>query len=160
MTALEFRPLRPDERELLNVATLGNVNWCGERFTMKDVVSRPEFSHYTQIDPRRGDFGIVAESEGVTAGVCWAQFLPAGEPGFGFVTEATPEVSVWVSPGFRCRGCGRQLMESLIEAARGEGIRQLSLSVEDANFARRLYASLGFQPVAGREDDGVMLLRL
>ncbi len=160
MTVIRLRPLRADERELLQTATLGNVNWCGERFTRHDVVARPEFSHYTHIDPARGDFGIVAESDDATVGVCWAQFLPADEPGFGFVAETTPEVSAWVSPAARGRGVGRRLMESLIVTARESGLERLSLSVEDGNVARRLYESLGFSPVAGREDEGVMLLRL
>ena len=64
MMALELRPLRPEETSLLLRATLGNMNWCGERFAMDDVLSRPEFSHYVTIRPERGDFGVVAEVDG------------------------------------------------------------------------------------------------
>ncbi len=155
-----LRPLRAGEQGLLQRATLGNMNWCGERFTMGDVMSRPEFSHYTRIDPERGDFGVVAERGDVIAGVCWAQFLPASDRGYGFVDEATPEVSLWVEPGSRGRGHGRRLMEALIASARTAGPRRISLSVECDNHARGLYGSLGFVAVAGRESDGVMLLEL
>ncbi|GAA1371529.1 GNAT family N-acetyltransferase [Luteococcus sanguinis] len=155
-----LRPLRADEQDLLQRATLGNMNWCGERFTMSDVLTRPEFAHYTRIHPERGDFGVVAERGGVVVGVCWAQLLPADDRGYGFVDEATPETSLWVEPGSRGRGHGRRLLEALIASARTAGLQRLSLSVEGENHARGLYESLGFVAVAGREDDGVMLLEV
>lgn len=106
MMAPVFRQLGPEETSLLQRATLGNMNWCGERFMMDDILARPEFSHYVAIRPERGDFGVVAEVEGNPIGVCWAQFLPADDPGYGFIDEQTPEASLWVSSGARGQGWG------------------------------------------------------
>lgn len=160
MVTQVLRPLKPAETSLLQHATLGNMNWCGERFTMDDVLARPEFSHYVIIRPERGDFGVVAEIDGSPAGVCWARFLPADDPGYGFVDEQTPEVSLWVSSDARGQGLGRRLLQALVSEAKVRGLGRISLSVEPDNFAKQLYRSVGFEDVVDREGDGVMLLNL
>jgi GNAT superfamily N-acetyltransferase len=89
--------------------------------------------------------------------VVWAQLLPAGDPGYGFVDESTPEVSLWVREDSRGQGVGKVLLRRLQREAIDRRWARLSLSVEAGNQARRLYASEGFEPVAGREADGVMV---
>ena len=99
-----MRELRADDRDLLLEATLCNVNWVEERFTRDDVLTNPYFRHYH--DPwQESDFGYVAEnSNGRAIGVVWLRFFTADDPGFGFVDEATPELSIWVAEGERGRG--------------------------------------------------------
>lgn len=157
---MRLRPLAPSDDELLRIATLGNLNWCGERFTMDDVEKRPEFAHYTVIDSARGDFGVVAELDASPVGVCWAQFFPDQTRGYGFVDDSTPELSVWVAPEVRRRGIGRRLLNALILEAKSRGLTRMSLSVEQGNVANNLYRSLGFEEVSGRENDGVMMLSM
>jgi GNAT superfamily N-acetyltransferase len=151
------RPLVPGDGPLLEQATLGNLNWREQRFTGRDVEVRPEFRHYAQMVRERGDFGFVAERGGEPIGVVWAQLLPAGDPGYGFVDESTPEVSLWVREDSRGQGVGKVLLRRLQREAIDRRWARLSLSVEAGNQARRLYASEGFEPVAGREADGVMV---
>ena len=134
-----MRELRADDRDLLVEATFCNVNWVEERFTRDDVLTNPYFRHY--YDPwQESDFGYVAEnSNGGAVGVVWLRFFTADDPGFGFVDEATPELSIWVAEGERGRGIGGQLLDAAIRAARLKGLRRISLSVEEGNPARRLY---------------------
>jgi GNAT superfamily N-acetyltransferase len=150
------RPLRSTERDLLATATLGAMNWCGDRFTAAEVETRPEFSHYTVLAPQRGDYGWVADTGAEAVGVVWAQYLPADDPGYGFLAEGTPEMSLWVRSGWRGQGIGRALLRCLQDEARSRRIARISLSVESGNHARRLYVDEGFVPVPGREADGVM----
>ena len=159
MKSPRLRPLRHDETALLEAATLGNVNWCGPRFTIDDVRERPEFAHYTHLESGRGDFGIVAEQSDIL-GVAWAVLLPESDPGYGFLNPAVPELSLWVTPTARRRGVGRTLLRALIVQAAIFEFEQLSLSVEKDNPAKDLYHSEGFTDVPGREEDGVMVLRL
>jgi GNAT superfamily N-acetyltransferase len=158
VTTVSVRPLRADESSLLRVATLGNVNWAEERLAMPDVLERPELAHYTRIEPARGDFGVVAERSGVPVGVAWAVFLPGADPGYGFVDERTPELSLWVDERMRGQGVGRRLLRALLGEARVRDVPGVSLSVEEGNaVAAGLYRAEGFRPVPGRERDGVML---
>jgi GNAT superfamily N-acetyltransferase len=151
-----LRELLATERVLLATATLENLNWCGQRFSTTDVSVRPEFAHYTLLDPRRGDFGWVAETGTDAIGVVWAQYLPPDDPGYGFLAEDTPEVSLWVRDDWRGRGLGRALVRRVQEDARARRVPRISLSVEADNHARRLYRAEGFVDVPGHETDGVM----
>ncbi len=152
-----FRPLAATDSTLLATATLENLNWSGERFSLLDLETRPEFFHYTLLVPQRGDFGIVAERAGEAAGLVWAQYLPPDDPGYGFLAEDTPEVSVWVKDGWRGRGLGRALLRRAQRGALARSVPRLSLSVEAGNYARKLYRAEGFIDVPGREADGVMV---
>ncbi len=154
---LTTRPLTASDEPLLVQATLENLNWCGPRFTAYDVSSRPDFHHYTKLVLERGDFGFVAERAAEPIGVAWAQFLPADDPGYGFLDEFTPEISLWARADSRGQGVGKILLRQLQRGASDRSIARLSLSVEAGNYARRLYASEGFVDVAGREADGVMV---
>ena len=155
--SMRVRELRSDDRSLLLAATLGNLNWREARFTEREVLERSELRHYVAVQFDRGDFGWVAEDEGVPVGAAWAVFLPRDDAGYGFVDERTPEVSLWVSAGHRRMGIGRSLLQRIRATASPRHIATLSLSVEPDNYARKLYLSEGYTPVAGREDDGVMV---
>lgn len=52
---------------------------------------------------------------------------------------------------------GRHLLRLAKTEARRRGIAAVSLSVESGNFAKHLYQDEGFQPVQGRDRDGVMI---
>lgn len=172
-----LRPLRDGDGRLLAMATLGNLNWSEERFTAAQVAADPRLRHYVDGWLADRDFGVVAEvhpdAEGAASadrvsaarpaggpvGVAWALHLPAGDPGYGFVDEATPEVSLWVAPAHRGTGIGTRLLAEVIAQARDRGEPGLSLSVEAGNPARRLYERAGFAHADGH-DEGTLLLRL
>lgn len=155
--SVSVRDLRSDDQPLLLTATLENMNWREARFTEQQILERTEFRHYIEVQLDRGDFGWIAEADSVPVGAAWAQFLPRDDAGYGFVDERIPEVSLWVSADHRRMGIGRALLGHLRAAASARHIAALSLSVEPDNYARHLYLSEGFIPVAGREEDGVMV---
>lgn len=155
------RPLTVTDAALLERATLDNVNWQEERFTLDDVRLRPELAHYTRLVPERGDFGVVLELDGRPAGLAWALLLPRDDPGYGYVDEHTPELSLWVRREHRGLGLGRRLLRLLLEEAARRRLAAVTLSVEEGNTAaRHLYAQEGFTAVPGREADGVMVWSL
>lgn len=86
--------------------------------------------------------------------------LRADDPGFGFIDEATPELSIWVTEGERGQGIGGQLLDAAIRAARSKGLRRISLSVEEGNPARRLYERAGFTWAGSGFDPGTLVLEL
>ncbi len=159
-TQVNTRPLTADDRELLRTATLANVNWTGEqRFTARDVDEHPDLHHYTVFRPGRGDLGFVAERRGLVVGVVWVLLLGAEDPGYGFVADGVPELSLCVWPGHRGRGIGGGLLRRALEEARRRGLARVSLSVEAGNPSVHLYRSVGFSPVPGAAD-GTMAVDL
>ncbi len=158
-TEVTTRPLTVDDGELLRTATLANVNWTGEqRLTSRDVDETPELRHYCEFRPERGDLGLVAEVQGRVVGVVWVLFLDSDDPGYGFVADGVPELSLSVWSGHRGRGIGGGLLRRALEEARRRGLTRVSLSVEAGNPSVHLYRSVGFSPVPAA--DGTMAVDL
>ena len=76
---------------------------------------------YVQNWGRRGDAGVVASDGPNEYGAAWYRLFPASEPGFGFVDEETPELTIAVVPSKRGHGIGAELLEALLEQARADG---------------------------------------
>ena len=125
----------------------------------RDIVQQPALAQYVSGWGRADDLGFVAEdaASGEPVGAAWLRRWQGNERGYGYVDDATPELTIAVLPGHRGRGAGSQLMAALIDAAR-ERYRALSLSVSPDNPARRLYERLGF--VAVGERSGSLVMRL
>jgi ribosomal protein S18 acetylase RimI-like enzyme len=99
---------------------------------------------------RPGDSGLLAIDEFQPVGAAWYRLFEAEEPGYGFVDESTPELTIAIVPSRRGRGLGETLLTALLEQARSEGYGQISLSVEPDNPALRLYEQHGFAKVGER----------
>jgi ribosomal protein S18 acetylase RimI-like enzyme len=99
------------------------------------------------------DFGFIVEASGEPLGAVWMRYFDAEDPGYGFVDEQTPEITLGVREGFRGQGIGRVLVQAAQDAAPAS----LSLSVEDGNRAIHLYESMGFVPV-GRVGNSTTML--
>ena len=105
---------------------------------------------------RPGDAAVIALDEGFPVGAAWYRVFRQGAPGYGFLDESTPELSIAVVPSRRGRGFGDELLNALMDRARLEGYTALSLSVETDNPARKLYERFGFDKVETRGDTLVM----
>ncbi len=160
MTLDSVRGATAADRGLLARATLDNLNWNGPRFTMHEVEGTPQFRHYYEGWPNGEDFGLVAEdAESVAVAVVWLRYFTAEDPGYGFVAETIPELSIWVSVEHRGQGVGGLLLRRATEAARSRGVTAISLSVEGGNPAAKLYARHGFRP-APNGAPGCLLMEL
>lgn len=151
------------DAEFLLSMLVETVNWDPDPsrppMTRDDVVARPELFHYVDGWPRAGDAGLVAEdAEGQPIGAAWYRFFALDDPGYGFVDAAIPEVAIGVVASWRGQGVGRALLDGLRVLAVDRGIRALSLSVEKANPARRLYERCGYVVVS--DDGGGVTMRL
>jgi len=154
-----FRDVTADDGALLRHATLAAMNWRAATFVDADL-DRPEFAHYfAGYDPVR-DHGVVAVDGEGPVGVAWVRFLPADDPGYGFVAEDVPELTTAVEPRGRGRGVGTALLTRLLAAGCAAGWPGVSLSVEDGNTgARILYERVGFRTVGRNGDSDTMLAR-
>ena len=110
---------------------------------------------------RPADDGVIAvEDSGEAIGACWYRVLPRNEPGYGFVATGVPELTLGVRPVWRAHGVGRALLEAACDLARAAGHQRISLSVERANFAERLYRSEGFVVATTGADADTMVKTL
>lgn len=117
-------------------------------------------SRYVEGWGRWGDRALIAIEGFQPVGAAWYRLFSADEPGFGFVDERTPELTIAVVPSCRGRGYGRELLSALLEQARADGFAAVSLSVEPDNPALRLYEKYGFAKVGERGGAWLMVARL
>jgi GNAT superfamily N-acetyltransferase len=138
------------------------ANWHPDRVRPKaDLLGDSAVMRYARGWKRPSDDGVVAEDDaGDLVGACWYRVLPPGEPGYGFVASGVPELTLGVRPMWRAQGVGRALLAAACDLARTAGHQRVSLSVERANFAARLYRSEGFVVVESGPDSDTMVRTL
>jgi GNAT superfamily N-acetyltransferase len=131
-----------------------------ERMPIELVLAHPLISIFHEGWGRAGDAGLVAEADGEPAGAVWYRLFTEAEHGQGFVDERTPELAIAVVEGRRGEGIGRMLLEAMADRARTDGLERLSLSVDEDNPAKRLYAGLGWVEHEPGDGLGRMILTL
>jgi GNAT superfamily N-acetyltransferase len=124
------------------------------------IAPDPHGARYIAGWGRDGDAGVVALEDGETVGAAWYRRFSADEPGYGYIDENIPEVSIAVEFGHRGRGAGTALLRALCERAAHDGIAALSLSVERDNPALRIYQRQGFAEVGGTSEACTMRIDL
>lgn len=159
--SLAIREATPSDLDFLVEMLTEAIDWTGDRgISNSDVWQRPDLAHYVADWPRTGEIGMVATEHDRPIGAVWLRYLDANDPGYGYVADDIPELSIAVIPSMRGLGLGRAMMGRLVERARALGIPAISLSVERANQARNLYLDIGFVIVASGADTDTMLFRL
>ena len=150
-----IRPAGPQDvpflRDMLRHAYYWRVDKVSES-------GEPPVQRYVERWGRPGDTALIAIQDFQPVGAAWYRLFKSDHAGYGFVDEATPELSIAVVPSRRGSGLGSELLEALLAQARADGFEALSLSVEKESPAVGLYGRHGFEPV--REEDGALTMRV
>jgi len=148
MKDVQYRSAGPEDFTFLATMLGEAAVWRTDKPTPTgdQVLADPRYSMYLAEWPRPGDYGLIAEQD-APVGAAWYRTYTEASHGQGFVTEEIPELSIAVIASRRLAGIGRRLLVDLINASDCQGYEALSLSVREANPARRLYESVGFVPV-------------
>lgn len=148
-TGYTIRPAVAGDASFLGDMLVEAANWSTEwrPKSRAQILSAPSTAHYLTGWPRGTDLGVLAEANGQPVGAAWLRYLPATDPGYGFVAPDVPELTIGVAAAWRGRGVGRALLRAIADQARARGIGRISLSVERKNYAQRLYLSEGYRIV-------------
>jgi len=159
---VDLRPLDSADRafleEMLFEAFFWNPAWS--RPPLGEFREQPEFTKLLADWGRPGDRGVLAEEQGTRIGVAWFRLWTPEFHSYGFVDAETPELGIAVVSARRSKGVGRSLLRALVEIARGDGHRALSLSVSPSNYARAFYEAEGFHKVGESGTSWTLMLRL
>ena len=79
---------------------------------------------------------------------------------YGHIDDETPSLAISIYKEYRNHGIGRALMEKILEALKIQGFRQVSLSVQKANYAVKLYSDIGFEIIAENDEEYIMKCEL
>ncbi|MEH6437020.1 GNAT family N-acetyltransferase [Massilia sp. DD77] len=151
-SALQFRPLRPDEWEAFQALRLRSITDMPEAIypTYEEESGRSPEQVRARITETEYQFVFGAFQAGELIGIA------------GLRREALAQVAhkgvlwgVFVHPGRRGGGIARRLLQALFDYARKAGVRQVHLNVNvDNPRAAGLYRSMGFETY-GREPDAM-----
>ena len=91
---------------------------------------------------------MIALVDNIPGGAAWYRLFEETNQGYGFVDRETPELGIAIRPKYRQQGLGIGLMKAIIQQAKTDGYKAISLSVDPENqTAVRLYEKLGFEYV-------------
>lgn len=120
----------------------------------RSVVDLPELQVYIAgFGTHSGDDCLVAEAEGTVVGAAWSRIMED----YGHIDSSTPSLAISMLPGYRGLGIGTQLLNGLLLLLQENGYLRASLSVQKENPALRLYERAGFQILAERDTEYLML---
>lgn len=123
----------------------------------KSIITLPELQIYIQnFGKNEGDAALAAETDGRIVGVVWARIMND----YGHVDDETPSLAISLYKEYRGCGIGTRLMESMLRLLKKRGYKKVSLSVQKANYAVKLYEKTGFKIVGENEEEYIMLCQL
>ena len=155
---MEYRSLRENETELLKDFLYEALFVPeGARPFEKEIIYKPELKlYYEDFGKGTADHCIVADDNGSVIGAVWTRIMDD----YGHVDDDTPSLAISLFPEYRRKGIGTRLMKEILDLLREKGYRQVSLSVQKANYAVQMYEGLGFKPIIDKDDEYIMICKL
>lgn len=123
----------------------------------KSIINHPELQVYlSDFGKQKDDTGLVAEVHKKVVGAVWARIMDD----YGHIDDDTPSLAISLYQDYRGLGIGTALMKEMLRVLKDKGYGQVSLSVQKANYAVKLYRKTGFEVVRENEEEYIMLCRL
>lgn len=154
----ELRKLENDETELLK-EFLYQAIFIPEGMEPPDrsILEQPELAvYYDHFGDGEADCGIVAECDGKAAGAVWARIMND----YGHIDNDTPSLAISLHNEYRGRGIGTMLLAEMQQLLREKGYQNVSLAVQKANYAVRMYEKAGFRTMDENDEEYIMICRL
>lgn len=150
-----IRPLRQEESSLLRDFLYEAIFIPnGMDAPPKEVVDLPELRIYIEdFGMRKDGFCLVAEYAGRVVGAVWTRIMND----YGHVDDETPSLSISLYKEYRHKGIGSRLMNEMMNLLGNKGYDHVSLSVQKANYATKLYLKLGFKIIKETEEEFIMI---
>lgn len=123
----------------------------------RSVISLPELQTYIKdFGLLKDDFALVAEIEKQIVGAVWVRIIND----YGHIDSSTPSLAISLYKDYRKHGIGIAMMKEMLNLLRNHGYKSVSLSVQKANYAAKMYQKLGFKIVNENKDEWIMICHL
>lgn len=120
----------------------------------KTIITSPELQVYVEhFGELKDDRGLVAEVGGKIVGAVWVRIMND----YGHIDNATPSLAISLYKEYRGFGIGTAMMKKIIALLQAHGYKRVSLSVQKANYAAKLYRKIGFEIVGENEEEYIMV---
>lgn len=129
----------------------------GTEIPPRDIICKPELQVYvSEFGRRKDDHGLVAVADSKIVGAVWTRIMND----YGHINDDTPSLAISLYKEYRGRGIGTKLIREMLVLLKNEGYTQVSLSVQKANYAVRMYKQVGFEIAGENEEELIMICRL
>ncbi len=153
-----IRKLRADETELLKDFLYEAIFIPeGVEPPERSIINRPELAlYYEDFGNGPADHCLVAEAEGNVVGAVWTRIMND----YGHVDDGVPSFAISLYKEYRGQGIGTAMMQKMLELLRCEGWKRASLAVQKANYAVRMYETVGFKIVDENDEEFIMMCEM
>ena len=79
---------------------------------------------------------------------------------YGHVADSIPSLAISLYKDYRHQGIGTGLLREMLQLLRRDGYPQVSLSVQKANYAFRMYRKAGFEVLKETGEEYLMVCDL
>ena len=153
-----FRQLRKDETGILKDFLYEAIFIPdGAQAPERSIIEIPELSvYYEDFGSRPADNCIVAEADGKVIGAVWTRIMDD----YGHVDDDTPSFAISLYKEYRGKGIGTAMMRKMLELLEDQGYKRASLAVQKANYAVRMYKTVGFRIIDENDEEYIMVCDL
>ena len=95
----------------------------------------------------------MAEVDHKVVGAVWARIMND----YGHIDNETPSLAISLYKEYRGLGIGTAMMKEILALLKAHGYKQVSLSVQKANYAAKLYQKVGFKIVRQSQEECIMV---
>ena len=151
---MKYRELKPNEYELLKDFLYEAIFIPeGTEAPDRSIIELPELAlYYEDFGSGPADYCMAADDEGHVVGAIWSRIMND----YGHVDDETPSLAMSVLKEYRNKGIGTQLLGEMLLLLKEKGYKRVSLSVQKANYAVRMYKKAGFV-IAGENDEELIM---
>ncbi len=120
----------------------------------KTIITSPELQVYVEhFGKSKDDRGLVAEVDGKIVGAVWVRIMND----YGHIDDETPSLAISLYKEYRGFGIGTAMMKEILALLKSHEYSRVSLSVQKANYAVKLYLKVGFEIVRENEEEYIMV---
>jgi len=95
---------------------------------------------------------LVAEAEGKVVGAIWSRIMND----YGHIDDHTPSIAISLYKEYRNKGIGTELLKKMLNLLKADGYKSVSLSVQKANYAMKMYQKAGFKVISDDTEEAIM----
>ena len=123
----------------------------------ESIINAPELQVYvSEFGKKPDDRALVAEVSGNIVGAVWVRIMND----YGHIDDETPSFAISLYKEYRGFGIGTAMMKKMLSILKECGYKQASLAVQKANYAVKMYKSIGFETIGENDEEYIMAIQL
>ena len=123
----------------------------------KSIVNAPELQVYIEnFGTQEHDKALIVEIDNKVVGAVWVRIMND----YGHIDNQTPSFAISLYKEYRGHGIGTEMMKKMLSILKTCGYERASLAVQKANYAVKMYRSVGFEIVGENEEEYIMVNHL